>query len=219
MRSMRTYERARDRASRRARRFLVQVGEEIRRLRRRAGLSQAGLGTLVGISQSHVSRIEAGQVLPLSIMLAARLLATVGAELSVRAFAAAIPLHDAAQLRILDRLRAILHSSLRLKTEVTLGIPGDARAFDAVVIGPGILAAFEVVARIEDVQALERALNLKRRDGGVSVLILVVGDTRHNRAVIALAPGLREAFPTSARTVLADLRAGRQPTGSAILFL
>ena len=216
---MRTYERATDRAARRGRRFLVQVGEELRRLRRRAGLSQSALGSLVGISQSQVSRIEGGRLAVLSIFFAARLLAAVGGELSIRVFAAAIPLHDAGQLKLRDRLRPHLHQSLRLRMEVPLGIPGDPRALDAVATGPGVEVAFELVSRIEDGQALERMLNGKLRDGAPKCLVLVLAGTAHNRAAVRSLVDLRAAFPASGRSILAALRAGHQPAANGIVFL
>ena len=42
---------------------------------------------------------------------------------------------------------------------------------------------------LDDVQALERRLALKVRDGGVDGVILVIADTARNRRALAAAPG------------------------------
>jgi hypothetical protein len=60
---------------------------------------------------------------------------------------------------------------------------------------------------------------LKVRDGGADGVILVIANTRRNRRAIAAAPGAFRDFDRDARRVLADLRAGRDPGGSSILFL
>ena len=108
---------------------------------------------------------------------------------------------------------------LRFRTEVTLALPGDQRAWDAMVDGPGIAVAFECYSRLEDAQATERFLNLKQRDSGVPCVVLVLKDSRHNRAAIAAASGLRRAFPVTGRAVFAALRAGKQPKANGLMFL
>ena len=57
-------------------------------------------------------------------------------------------------------------------------IAGDLRAWDAVITLAGRRAGCEAeTAGLTDIQALERRLALKLRDGDVDVLILVVADT------------------------------------------
>lgn len=216
---MPTYERVVDRATRRARRFLAELGDEVRRGRRQAGVSQTGLGNVVGISQSQVARIEGGQCQTLSIATAARILAAVGLDLSVRVYPGGAPIRDAGQLKLLARMRAHVHPRLRWRTEVPLSIPGDQRAFDAVIDGEAVRVAVECVARLDDAQATERAINRKQRDAAIPCLILALAGTRHNRAAVAAAPALREAFPLTTRAVLAALQAGRQPAANGLIFL
>ncbi|HEY7591296.1 MAG TPA: hypothetical protein VH723_09900 [Candidatus Limnocylindrales bacterium] len=74
----------------------------------------------------------------------------------------------------------------------------------------------EAETAITDGQALERKLALKIRDGGFDHLILLVADTRRNRAAI---PALRVPFPLRTRQVLAALREGRDPGASGIVML
>jgi hypothetical protein len=78
----------------------------------------------------------------------------------------------------------------------------------------------EAETRLTDLQALERRLNLKLRDGGVDVAILLVGETRNNRAAVRAAPDAwRAAFPVGTRAALAALGAGGLPKESAIVVL
>jgi hypothetical protein len=72
---------------------------------------------------------------------------------------------------------------------------------------------------IDDIQALERHLALKVRDGGVDGVILVVADTRRNRRALAAAPAAFAAFDRDSRRILRALGEGRDPGGSSILLL
>jgi hypothetical protein len=78
----------------------------------------------------------------------------------------------------------------------------------------------EAETRPHDWQALERHVSLKQRDGGVDHVLLVLGDTRHNRHLVRLAgPALLEHFPVPSHEALRALAAGSSPRGSAIVFL
>lgn len=206
-----------DRAARRASRFLVEVGEELRRARRQRGISQAAIARAVGLSQSEVSRIENGRNQMVPLTSAARILAAAGLDLSVRVYPGGAPIRDIGQVKLLARLRAEIHSGLRWRTEVP--IAGDLRAFDAVIDGHGVQVAVECVTRLEDAQATERAINGKQRDAAMPRLVLTLADSRHNRAAVAAATSLREAFPLGSRAILAALRVGRQPAGNGLIFL
>jgi hypothetical protein len=98
-------------------------------------------------------------------------------------------------------------------------IPGDQRAIDLVLDGPGVSVAVECISRLEDAQSTERRARLKQRDAGLGCLILVLADTRHNRQTVAVATTLRASFPAPARDVLRALRRGDPPPGDAILFV
>ena len=212
-------ERAVDRAVRKARRFLVELGEEIRRGRARIGLSQAALGALAGMSQSQVARIEAGRLDTLGLLVAARLLALVGHDLAPRIYPGPAPARDASQLVLGERLHARIPEGYRWRTEVALGLPGDQRAWDAVTDLPGVVAAWELVTRLDDVQAVERTIHLKQRDGHMPCVVLVLKRSRHNRLVLAASPQLRRSFPVGSRVLFADLRRARQPAGNALILL
>jgi hypothetical protein len=130
------------------------------------------------------------------------------------------PVRDAGQLRLEGRCRAILPDGAGWQTEVPMPIPGDLRAWDAVVTLLGRRGGFEFEMRVTDVQALERRLALKLRDGAVDVLILVVAGTAANRQVLRQhREALRGLLPLDSREVLASLRAGRLPGANGILVL
>ena len=135
-----------------------------------------------------------------------RLAFAVGLSTSLRFFPDADPVRDAGQLRVLERLRARLPSSVTLRTEVPLDRQNDRRAWDAVTLWSDCVDAFEIETRLADIQAVERRVMLKSRDDGVvRHAFLVVADTRANR--VALAAGrsaLSANFPLDTRPVLAS---------------
>jgi transcriptional regulator with XRE-family HTH domain len=200
--------------------MLTAIGEALRNARLEAGLSQRELGSLVGISHSQISRIERGLLRHVPYETIAILGATLGLDVPLRAFPNGDPVRDAGQLALLKRFRALLPASLRHRTEVPIGPPGDLRAWDDVIDAPGWTLPVEAESRIHDVQALQRKLTLKCRDGGVDRMLLVVADTRHNRHVLRLAADdFGAAFPLRGREALGELRAGRRPSSSAIVLL
>ena len=195
------------------------VAVEIDASRRAAGLSNRDLGDACGVDASTVWRVLHGATGVADIRLEACLAAAVGLDLRVQAYPSGDPIRDAGQARLLDRLRATLDPRLRWRTEVPLPIEGDLRAWDAVVSGHGWHLPVEAETVITDVQALERKLARKRRDGGEAHLLLVIADTPRNRRALQAAPLAFAEFSRQARPTLAALRSGRRPGTSAILFL
>lgn len=198
----------------------IRTGRELREARLSAGLSLRDLGRAVGMSHSQASRIERGLVRDPSIGALTRCAAAVGCELSIRLYPVGDPLRDDAHSRLLDRFRGELHPSLMVRHEVPIGREGDLRAWDAVVSGQGWRIAVEAETRLVDVQALFRRLALKRRDGRMGDLILLVADTRANRlAVRAVRSSFAAEFPIPGRAILGALRAGESPGGSGLVVL
>jgi hypothetical protein len=140
-------------------------------------------------------------------------------DIRLHADLAGDPIRDAGQQRLLDRFRLHLHESIVMTTEVPLPIEGDLRGWDAILRTRTWHKPVEAETVIDDVQAQERRLRLKMRDGGAHAVILLISYPRGNRPAIAAAPSGFHDFDRDARRVLADLRAGRDPGGSAILFL
>ena len=144
--------------------------------------------------------------------------AVVGLDVRLKAYPAGDPLRDAGQLRLLERLRRELHPSLRWRTEVPLSIPGDLRAWDAVIQGRGWRVAVEAETVLADLQAVERRLELKRRDAGdhVDHVVLLVADTPRNRNALG-APAAFPGLPGRTREILGAFRAGRLPTSGIVI--
>ena len=218
LRAMVTRERRLDRAERLIRRALMTIGEELRESRIRAGLSQREVGRLVGLSHSHISRIESGLVRTARYDTLVRIGAVLGLDIPLRAYPNGDPVRDAAQLALIGRFRAVLPASVRWRAEVALGIPGDLRAWDGVISGPGWSMPVEAETRIRDVQALLRKLALKQRDAGADQILLLLADTRHNRSVLRLYADEFAAFPADRRAARAALASGRSPGTSCLLL-
>ena len=98
-------------------------------------------------------------------------------------------------------------------------LPRDQRAWDAVTELWHLSVGIEAETRPTDLQALERRLLLKARDGGVARLVLVLADSRANRSVLRIGgEGLRGSFPLQGRPALEALRGPRDP-GCNLLVL
>jgi len=154
-----------DRAERLVGRSLVQLGDDLREARFQAGLSQRELGATIGLPHSALSRIERGEAREVPYRTLVRVAGQLGMDIPLRAYPRGDPILDQAQLALLRRLRMRLAPGLGWRLEVTLDIPGDLRAWDAVVIGRGWHLPVEAETRIRDLQALLRRLALKQRDG------------------------------------------------------
>lgn len=198
--------------------MLLDVGSEMREARMRAGLTLETVGRAVRLSHVQVSRIERGLAanVPLADLIA--IAAVVGLDLSAKLYPAAGPVRDVGQLVQERRFRARLHPDLRMRTEVPIPIPGDMRAWDAVIDNGTDRMGVEFEMRLRDVQAVSRQIALKQRDAGMGRVILVVRDSHSNRQVLREhADLLGEAFPLRTRAILAALGAGRLPARSGIV--
>jgi transcriptional regulator with XRE-family HTH domain len=198
---------------------LAELGRELREARRSAGLRQADVARAAGISPSWISRIERGLAAEVGVRMLSILLAIVGLDLSARAYPGGHPLRDEGHRRVRERARCLLPESAPWQTEVPVAGRGDLRAWDALTRLWGLRVAIEVELRPSDMQALDRRLALKFRDGDVDRLVLVIADTRHNRALLRLvADDLARMFPIQGSAARAALRAPRDP-GCNLLVL
>lgn len=217
---MPAHERRSLRADRLARRALTELGMELRRARLDHDLSQAEAAAAAGISASSWGRVERDEAPAVSLPDLARALAVVGRRLHVRAYPEGSAYRDQAHLDLLECLRRRLGPGIGWRTEVPLPNPGDWRAWDAVIACAALRIGVEAETRARDAQELQRRLSAKRRDGGVDHVILLLSDTRHNRAFLrAVGPGFMADFPVDGRTALVRLAVGTDPGGSAIILL
>ena len=208
-----------DRARRRIDADLRRVIDDVAAARRSAGLSLRTVGAACGVGKSTVARLESGWTKTVDVRLLAAMAAVVGLEVRLRAYPAGDPIRDAGQQRLLQRLRVRLPRSVSWALEVGLSIEGDLRAWDAVIQGDGWRLAVEAETVLEDLQALERELSLKRRDGEQDHVLLLIADTRRNRRALDASTAAFAGFSRDARRTLRELAAGRDPATSAIVLL
>jgi transcriptional regulator with XRE-family HTH domain len=212
----------------RGRRLVVDLSREIDGARRASGLSYAAMGRAVGLSGDQIARICRAESPNVSLVRLATLLSTVGLELSARSFPAGPPIRDKAHLALLARLRGRLAPRLGWRLEVPVRSAGamaqgpvaDRRAWDAVIEGDGWSIGVEAETRLIDVQALLRKVALKRRDGAVDGVVLLVNATAENRRVLALEGSMvASEFGTTTRQALRSLSAGIRPAGDAVVVI
>jgi len=220
MHVMSTREDRAERARRSAARIRAQLGEDIRGARLDAGLSQAIAGAAADMSHAQFGRIERAVLADLTFDQASRAAAAVGLRLYARTNPDGDAVRDAAQLALLERFRARLPPGTRWRTEVPLPLPGDRRAWDGVAERNGRRAGCEAETRLRDVQALDRRLALKERDGDVDIVILILADTAANRRGLdAHREVLRTRLPLDGRAILESFRAAELPAASGVIVL
>ena len=186
-----------------ARRYLVwarsDAGRELRLARHNAGLTLAQAGRRLGWSKTKLSR---------------------GIRPSVRFFPTGRRIADAGQIELLATLIARMHPRWQHRHEVPMPRAGDLRAADLVSSVEGCQLMVEAYRRFADAQAQVRAARLKQRDLGADRLLLLIEDTRANRAAVASAlPELKPSFTLTARMMLGALTAGIDPGGDAVVLL
>lgn len=190
-----------------------------------SGTSYSAIARALRLSPEQVARIMQARSPAASVVRTAQILEAVGLQLSARAFLGGMPVRDAGQIKLLGRLRARIHTGLVWTDEVPVLevlVPGnvDLRAWDAGIDGPGVRVRIDAETHVGDLQAVERRVALKQRDGEESCVILLLADTQHHRTLLAQAgDAIRARFPVPQRTALAALRDGRSPDGNALVLL
>jgi len=195
------------------------IGSELRVARRMAGVSQDRLGFHVGLSGSEVGRVERGAAPWLTVIHASELLGGVGMSLWAKTFPGGPPVRDAAHLRLLADFEARLPPTIVRQREWPMPADRDRRAIDLLLTGLPRSVGVEAETVLEDLQALERDIQLKQRDAGLAVMILLVRGSERNRTILRYADALRRAFPVHTRRVLSALAAGRDPEGNGLVIL
>ena len=202
----------------RARLIRERVGRDLRTARLGAGLSQARVAGVIGLSQMQVSRIERGRA-GASLEAMAALAAVVGHELALRAHPTGGQLRDAAQVRLARHLQLVA-PAIRWRAEVPLPLAGDRRAIDLVGTAAGRRVGVEIESRLVDWQAVARRALLKQRDAALDAMVIVMPATVHNRMVVReVGSALSASFPLSGRSVLRSLRDGRVPPANGVVLL
>ena len=207
-------------AERRAHDRLRRAIAECRLARQRSGISQRQVADALDCSRQLITALEAGQLGDVGIAQLSRYAATVGLDLSLNTHPSDRLLRDVGQIRLLERFRALIGEGWSWRTEVPVNRdPRDLRAIDVVIARGTSRVGVEAITRFIDNQGQVRPILLKQEASGLGSMILVLADTRHNRAAIEVADmTLRSEFPLRARAILAELRAGRQPASNGLLL-
>jgi transcriptional regulator with XRE-family HTH domain len=215
-------QRAIDRGALKGEQALRDFALGIREARLAADLAQEVVGRAVGLSGSQVLRIERARVSNLSLIVAGKLAAAVGLDLSLRLYPGPARIRDAAQVELLERAVQCFGAGWRWRYEVPLSIASDQRAWDAAARHEttGVSFVLDAETRIRDAQALLRREAIKRRDARAPRLLLLVADTRSNHLALRDAGDAFAAeFPVDSRSAVDALGMGLGPGGDAIVLL
>lgn len=198
-----------------AREASMSIGHEVELARTNLGLTRRRASRMAGVSQATLRRVEEGDP---SVQLST--VCRVAAPLGLKVWAKAFPvrtasLRDTGQLATATYLKSLANESFRAGLEVGID---NGRSIDTVMFGAVEILAIEIERLIVDFQAQYRAAVAKRDELAASHgrpvrLVIVVEDTRRNRATIAEHAALiRSALPAGSRDVLRTLRTG-EPLG------
>ncbi len=207
--------------------------------RHRLGWSQADLGARVGVSQSQISRFEAGRIEQVSLSTAARFFDSMGvrALLTLEHPLIARPdrQRDPAHARCVGYVSGrLVRMGWEVRTEIEVHHGRSHGWIDILAFHEPTRSAFvvEVKTAISDVGAIQRSLawysrmawDLARSSGRpirrVGAALLVLGAEANEMRLAENAPLVRQAFPVRATTLfdwlsapVADLR------GAALAFV
>jgi transcriptional regulator with XRE-family HTH domain len=219
-------------AAARATELLRGFGEEVRRQREDAGVSQRALARLTGVDQADISRIEAGRAHP-TIATCAALGAGLGSDLTLRLFPNTGPaIRDRHQASTVESLVRSLDR--RWKSFPEVGVRHPVRGWIDLVVADrdtGDVVAAEVVSSIHRFEQLLRWAGAKAEalpsssswPFGVTAprigRLLVLRSTAANRTLSAsFRSTLRAAYPGDPYQALAALAAESEWPGAAVLW-
>jgi transcriptional regulator with XRE-family HTH domain len=209
--------------------LLRRLGDDTRRLREDTGLSQAVVAAAGGISQSYLSRIEAGLVEP-SLDVLLRLGAVLGADLACRLYPTTGPLlRDRHQVAMEEGFLPEVDAGWRPQLEVAVYRP--VRGVIDMTLehrrDPDTVAA-EFQSELRRVEAQVRwarqkadaLASLPESAGRRVSRLLVLRNTAAMRDVARAAEGvLRVAYPARADAIVAALRGAATWPGSGIAWM
>lgn len=195
------------------------LGQEARQIRLRAGISQARLASVCGVSRHWLYLFEHGRLGPVDLRRATMVMAQLGHKLVVTTYPTGEPLRDAGQAKLLERFNARLSPAWQRVAESPMPQTGDLRAWDELLRGV-VRIGVEAETRPNDLQLIARAMTTKERDSGVDRMILLVAGTARNRTLIREHVGLvRQTFPLDTRMTLQALAEGRDPGANGVVVL
>jgi len=199
---------------------LVRAGLVVRAIRRAARLRQVDLAARAGVCQQTISNIERGRFGSLSVDVYLRVVAALGADVSL-----APQWRGTLGARLLDRRHArlqqlvsaeLLDAGWDVRSEMTFNYFGERGSVDVLGTRPATRAALivEVKSELVSVEETLRILDMKRRvvpqvltrDLGwrpesVGVVLVLPDGTTHRDAVARHAASLGRTLPTRTAAV------------------
>lgn len=197
------------------------VGAELRTARLAAGLTLVQVASASGSSRSEISRIERGDAPRVALTTIERVAAVVGLDVWVRTYPGGEALRDAAHARLESGFLDMVVDPLIARSEVRVGDARDRRAWDLTLTDQtGDGCGVELETRWVDAQAQHRRIAQKLDDSDFDRVLVVVADTRANRAAVRAASGLLgAAYAIDDPAAFEALAAGRLPPRSALIFV
>lgn len=196
----------------RSRQQAARLGRALRLQRTAEGLNRTDAARRAGIARSTWERIESGEP---SVTLGNMVAATdaVGLDLVIQTYPGRpTSLRDSGQLTIAQELASIAHDTWRATLEQRAGEHGE--AIDLVLRRRDEVLAIEIERWAVDWQAQYRRASLKRdwlaaRTDRPVRLVLVLADTRRNRAALSPFAGLiGQTLPAGSAAVTRAIRDG-----------
>ena len=199
----------------------VRFGLAVRALRRRRRWTQEELGRRCGLSQSAVSRIEAGEGDRVTVAVLGRVAAAIGARVRLTQLAHGEDLDrllDGDHAAIVERIARVLRlDGWEVVPEATFSVYGERGSIDLLAFHPatGALLVVEVKSVIPDVQATLAGIDRKARLAAgiarergwrvtsVSRWLVVPGDRTSRRRVATHGATFRAALPGRTREMQA----------------
>lgn len=204
---------------RQAEHVVRRLGREAREARQRAGVSQHVLGRATGVSRQWIYLFEHGRLSSVDMRRATIVMAHLGHNVVVSTYPTGEPLRDEGQIRLLARFNARLSPAWRRVTEAPMPASNDLRAWEELLHG-AVRIGVEAETRPADLQACERSMHAKQRDSGVERMILLIGSSARNRAMVRTHIGLlRQTFPLDSRATLRALEEGRDPGANGLVLM
>lgn len=200
----------------RAREQSARIGAEVKLARVTQAMTRQQVANLAGVAWSTEVRVELGDP-NLGVETLCAVAEAVGLDLVLRAFQGTPPrLRDTGQLELAQQLVAQASTAWQPQIELLIGQHGE--SIDLAFFGPAEILATEVERMATDYQNQYRRADRKRQALAAQHrrpvrLVLVIEDTRRNRAAVAPHLALiKTALPAGSREVLRALRSG-QPLG------
>ncbi len=193
------------------------AADELRRIRLRAGVSQAAVAAAAGTTRSLVCRLEQGDP-AVELSMRFRVAAVLGADLRLTAYQGpGAVIRDSVQAEIVEQLLRSRAPSWRPSVEAEVPGPGR-RSVDLRLDGPADTILIEVETRVESLEEIVRELHSKRRafvesagaDGNRPIhVVLVLPLTRRHSTMAKAHPEIvRAAFPVSSSAIRRALTSG-----------